>query len=253
MPGQGRQCLGDLRHDRLGALFGVLQRDQEATCALDHGGDIGRPVLLPEQHQVSLPVTELLAMRDDVRAEQDAEFRRKSRWRALAKPVAPTAPAARGQVAPQLTSTTVLGIDVLIDRLLADPARGTLISHPAGNLLGGPAGPQAALDLVTEPGITHQLALPGPSSIRIALRYDAPIAAELRDLAVMEVIAPQLAEDRRAVPAKPARHLVRAQLHLPPALDLAALGKGKVREPNLHSMILSWLNPLLSTESRISG
>ena len=125
MPGQGRQCLGDLRHDRLGALFGVLQRDQEATCALDHGGDIGRPILLPEQHQVSLPVTELLAMRDDVRAEQGAEFRRKSRWRALANPVAPTAPAARGQVAPQFTSTTVLGIDVLIDRLLADPARGT--------------------------------------------------------------------------------------------------------------------------------
>ena len=61
------------------------------------------------------------------------------------------------------------------------------------------------------------------------------------------------AEDRRAVPAEPSRHLVRAELHLPPAFDLAAFRKGKVGKPNLHSVILSWLNPLLSTESRISG
>ena len=122
-----------------------------------------------------------------------------------------------------------------IDGLLADPARGTLIAHPAGALRGGPARAETTLDVVAQPGILHQLALPGPPSIRVALRHDAPVAAELRDLAVVETVAAQLTEDRRAVPAKPARHLVWAQLHLPPALDLAALGKGKVREPNLHS------------------
>ena len=35
MPGQGRQCLGDLRHDRRRALLGVLQHDEEAAGALD--------------------------------------------------------------------------------------------------------------------------------------------------------------------------------------------------------------------------
>lgn len=114
---------------------------------------------------------------------------------------------------------------ILMDRLVADLREAQVCSEATCDLFGGPARPRTALDLVAEPGITHQLALPGPSSIRIALRYDAPIAAELRDFAVMEMIATKLAEDRRAVPAKPARHLLRAQLHLRPPLDLAALGK----------------------------
>lgn len=88
----------------------------------------------------------------------------------------------------------------------------------------GPAGPQtAALDLVAEPGIAHELALTGLAFIRIALRHDAPVAAELRDLAVVKMIAAKLAEDRQAVSAKPARHLARAQLHLPLAFGAAAL------------------------------
>ena len=62
-------------------------------------------------------------------------------------------------MAPQLTSTTILGIDVLIDRLLADPARSVLVAHPAGNLLRGPPRSETTLDLVTQPGIAHQLAL----------------------------------------------------------------------------------------------
>ncbi len=49
MPGQGRERLGDLHHDRLGAFLLVLQRDPEAAGALDHGGDIGGAVFLPEQ------------------------------------------------------------------------------------------------------------------------------------------------------------------------------------------------------------
>ncbi|MEE2861568.1 MAG: hypothetical protein VYB46_12250 [Pseudomonadota bacterium] len=226
---------------------------RKAAVALDHVADFGRPVLLPKQHQVSLPVSELLAMRNDVRAKQDAELRCKSRWRALAQPVAPAALAATGQVAPQLRSATLLGIDVLIDCLLADSMRGALIPHTPGDLLRRPARLQTALGLVAEAGITHRHALPDSSSVRIALCHHAPVTAELRDFTVMEMIAMKLAEDRRAVPADSSRHLVRAQLHLPPALDLAALRKGKVRKPNLHSMILSWLNPLMSTESRISG
>ena len=81
-----------------------------------------------------------------------------------------------------------------IDGLLADPARGIFVAHPAGDLLGGPARAKATLDLVAQPGIPHQLALPGPPSIRVALRNNAPVAAELRDFAVVEMIAPQLAE-----------------------------------------------------------
>ena len=54
-------------------------------------------------------------------------------------------------------------IAVLKDRLLSDPARGTFVTHPAGDLLGGPAGPQTAFDLVAKYGITHQLALPRPA------------------------------------------------------------------------------------------
>lgn len=42
-------------------------------------------------------------MRDDVRAEQDAEFRRKLGQRALAQPVTPATSAPGGQVAPQLS------------------------------------------------------------------------------------------------------------------------------------------------------
>jgi len=37
----------------------------------------------------------------------------------------------------------------------------------------------------------------------------------------------------------------------PPALDLAPVRERKVRKPNLHSAILSWLNPLSSIKSRI--
>lgn len=74
---------------------------------------------MPFRGEVSTPsVPELLAMRDNVRAEQDAKFRREFRGRALAQPISPTAPAPGGQVAPQLSPAPVLGIDVLIDRLL---------------------------------------------------------------------------------------------------------------------------------------
>ena len=47
----------------------------------------------------------------------------------------------------------------------------------------------------------HHLALQRLPSIRVALRHDVPVAAELRDAAVAEMIASQFAEDRQAVPS----------------------------------------------------
>jgi len=52
VPGQGRDRPGDLRHDRFRTLFLVLQHQQEPAGALDHRGDIGRTVFLPEEDQV---------------------------------------------------------------------------------------------------------------------------------------------------------------------------------------------------------
>jgi len=65
------------------------------------------------------------------------------------------------------------------------------------------------------------------------------------------MVALEFTEDRRAMPAEPTGYLVGAQLRMPPALDLAPVGERKVRKPNLHSAILSWLNPLSSIKSRI--
>ena len=104
---------------------------------------------------------------------------------------------------------------------------------------GGAAGPQTTLDLVAQMGLAHQLALPLASAIAQALRHDAPVVTEPEHLAVMEMVAPEFAEDGGAVATEPVRHVVGAHLRMSPALDPAALRKGEVRMLNLHSSVLS--------------
>jgi len=153
-------------------------------------------------------------------------------------------------MAPELGPAAFFRIDMAVDGLVAYAAGRALVTHAPGDLLGRPASAQAAFDLVAQAGIADQLAPTGPATVAAALRHDAPIATKLRKLTVVEVDALQFAENRRTMPAEAARHLVRAQPCMQPALDLAPVGQGKVRKPNLHSAIRSWLNPLSSIKSR---
>jgi len=141
-----------LHHYRFRALFLVLQHQQKAAGTFDHRGDIGRTVFLPEEDQVSFPMAELSSMRDHVRPEQDAEFRGEFRRRALAQPIAAPTPAACGQMAPELGPAAFLGIDMVVDGLVTDRGGRALMAHAPGDLLGRPAGAQAALDLIRRPG-----------------------------------------------------------------------------------------------------
>ncbi len=81
--------------------------------------------------------------------------------------------------------------------------------------------------LIAQPGIAQQLPSPCPARIAAARRYDTPVAAELRDFAVVEMVALEFTEDRRAMPAEPARHLIGAQFRMPPAQGLGRSGSDR--------------------------
>src|SRR3954447_16777539 len=123
----------------------VRQQEGEPGLALDERGDVGLPVLLPEDQQVALPVAEGLPVADLRRPVLDPALARDRRG-ARPSTVAAAAPPARlRQVAVQAVPPALRAVDVPIDGLVADgsPVIRLLLSQPSGDLLRRPAGLQA--------------------------------------------------------------------------------------------------------------
>ena len=70
--------------------------------------------------EIGFPMAKLSSPRHGVRAEQDTEFRGKPGGPPT--PIAPALAPTRGEVPPELCRTAVLGIDRLVNCLLADAA-----------------------------------------------------------------------------------------------------------------------------------
>lgn len=133
------------------ASRGAQDHDEPAQ-SLDPRGDIGRAELLAEVEEVGLQVAKLSASRDGIRPEQDAEFRRKFRRRALATAIPATPAATGGEMAPELGRAAFFGIVELIDGLLACPRHRTFEPHPSRDLFRRPAARQAIAKQSAERG-----------------------------------------------------------------------------------------------------
>ncbi len=141
-PGQVGQVacgLHDLAHHQFRALVRILQKHREPADTLDQRCHIGLPKALFEQHKVSLPVSELAAVSNIVRAEQDADVAIELRRHALSGAPGFARFAMVWQIPPQVIRHAFFGIDVTIDRFPADPEPGALENHPIADLFGRPA------------------------------------------------------------------------------------------------------------------
>ena len=85
-----------------------------------------------------IPVSELLAIVDDIGPAQDVQIRAKSLTVLASCMSWPTACAMLRQMSPQFDRLTIGRIHKLVDRLVADRDRKTLEPHPARNLLWRP-------------------------------------------------------------------------------------------------------------------
>jgi hypothetical protein len=121
-----------------------------------------------------------------------------------------------------------------VDRLLTDAGLCALQSHPARDLLWRPARLQPVLDCRLERLVAHELSIAHAPVGCLQLRRHREVAHNLGEIAVLEVIAPELPEDRAPMPAQNPRHLVRGDLRRPPALDLPPFFDAQLRVFQTH-------------------
>ena len=82
--------------------------------------------------------------------------------------------------------------------------------------------------------MAHEFAMPRAPVRGLPLRRHREVAHDLRKVAILEMIAPQLPEDRTSVPAQDARHLVRRNLCRSPTLDLPPFLDAQLRVSPTH-------------------
>ena len=229
MPGQGREQVDQVVHDWPGPPIVVAEDRRVAADALDHRGQIGRPMLLSEDHQVGLPMAEDLPVFDGLRAvpdhaalweDKDSRLARVARL-ALAPPL--------GKITGKLLCSAIWRVDVAVDSLVADAPPRALMPHAPGNLLRRPAGLQCCDHAAPQVIILQELSLPLATVVGQVLSVHVPVARRHRHLRIAPEVAPDLAVDRRAVPAELHRNLRHADLALQHARNDAALGESEMR------------------------
>lgn len=104
---------------------------------------------------------------------------RKLRQRLAACAKAPTMTATRGEVAPQFRATAIIGIDMLIDYLMADPQRRLFEAHATGNLFGSPASLLAGFDPSAQMFRYDQLPEAEPALPCSAMRQKSSVPRQL--------------------------------------------------------------------------
>ncbi len=88
-----------------------------------------------EQHQISFPVPELPPVRHIIWPKQNADITVELGLSASSGPAWPSGDTMRRQIPPQIVSLSFFGIDVPIDRLLANPERCAFVDNPVADLL----------------------------------------------------------------------------------------------------------------------
>ncbi len=96
------------------------------------------PKALFEQDKISLPVSKLATVRDIIRAEQDADITIELGLLALSGPTWATGFPMLRQIPPKLLIHAFLGLDVAIDRFLADAQFGAFVDHAIADLFRRP-------------------------------------------------------------------------------------------------------------------
>lgn len=133
----------DLPHHRFGPLVRILEDHGKSANPFDERGNVGLPKLLFEQHQITFPVTELATVSHIIRTEQDADIAMELGFTTLSHTPRPMRDTVGRQIPPQIIAHAFFGINVAIDRFLADPQRCLFLDHPVADLFGGPAVLQA--------------------------------------------------------------------------------------------------------------
>lgn len=197
-------------------------------------------------------MAKLLALPDDVRAVQIAEF-----WAESSAVTSPHMawPAPRptlGQIMPKLHLLAVARIGKAVDRLVADPRRASLEVQPAGDLLWRPAMLDPLDDRRSQARETRQLAISATALLDLAVGGDTEVAGQIRHLRVLEDIPAQLTENRRTMPAEFLGNHIDTDPGLTPAGDLAPLIEINLRVGAFHLRFLACDNLLVSLQSRTS-
>ena len=158
---ESAQHLADLPDQGSGPAARVGQQDGEPCLPLDHRGQVRPAVLLAEDQQVSLPVTESPAAGDLRGPVPDGAFGRHEGDPRLAAVAKPALAAGLRQQAVEIGIAALRAIDEAVDRLVAQCAdAGTVQLQPAGDLLRRPAGLEPVDDEATQRLVPGQLASP---------------------------------------------------------------------------------------------
>lgn len=155
-----------------------------------------------------------------------------------------------GQVATELLGLTVFGIDVTVDRLMADPLAMAFVTQASSNLLGRPAVFQPLDHGEAQAFVPDQLALPRPARCGQTLRIHVPISRRHRHFGIVPEIAPDLAMDGRSMPAELDRDLRHADLAVQQPGDDPALIKGEMRCQEGFSSICNCLKTMTCRVSK---
>jgi hypothetical protein len=234
--GQGSEALDQSLHDRLGLAVFVAQDHDVSADALDQGRDVDLPVLSAEFHQVAFPVPELVSCRDAVGPARQA-LAVEDTGSVMPSVAAGSPPSTVfGEVPIERLGAAIPGIGEPIDRLVADPDRMVLETHPAGDLFRRPARSQPVFDGGFHLRMNEQLAMHGAPTFVHALSIDRVIAVQFRQLLVIIVIPLQFTVDRRWGATETIRHFGNRHLGVQPLGDLASLFLAQVRVAATHSL-----------------
>jgi hypothetical protein len=135
----------------------------------------------------------------------------------LARAAGATCDAVRRQVPPQVITHAVFGIDVAINRFLADPRFCAFLDHPVADLLWRPTAFDPFNDKLAQFRMFDQFAIPRTAIRLHQMRSGTVVPIMFRHAFIAEMIALQFSEYCRSAALQNPRHLIDRDFSVPPA------------------------------------
>lgn len=230
-----------IQRNYLHFLRGFQGSHYEGTDTLDQRHHVGLAKLLLKQHQIVFPMPELTAVYHIIRAEQDADIAVALRFSVPSGTIWSPCNAVDGWVLPEIVALSLLGINLAVNRFLADPQAGR------------PAMLEPVNHTLAKIWMLDQFALRRTALLRALVRCHAEVSSILLGEGIIcPEVAFDLPGDRRLVTSQDARHLGDRDLRKPPVFYSTPFLIRKLRVHRAHAIFLLLDNSLFSNRSRTS-